>query len=522
MPDLPVNIVGGSTFGRYKKISDEKTINMYISDNWLVSFAGWKKVVNFPGESQGRALFHSVRGNLMIAVIGNSVFRIDSDLTYKFLGGLSGTSSKVYIDENLNNQICIVDGVEAYIYNWSTDSALTAQNISSTYSYTPQYVSYHNTFFLISGDRTDTNPQNWYVFQRSTDTTITQVSSEAGGLFPLETKPDFVVGVHRLPGRSNNILVLGSSVCEVWNQVGGTQNYRRNSSFNIDSGCASRETIAASENFICWLGQNEENTRTIMMTDGADVKNLSTDGIDNLLSSVENVSDSTGFFFRQDGHLFYQLTFYNETDPFTLVYDFNTSQFSYLTDASLSNHPARQSAFFNDKLYFISIADGDLYETSTDIVQQIDTIGATEGELIPRIRICKTIRSANSEPFRINEFSFIMEQGVNDFYNMPLTVFGQVVDENDNPVVSEGGALVLSEDGYIVQPGDAPKVEMAISKNGCATFSNSISRDLNHQGKFRNRISWHRLGQANEITVMLRFYGLQRFVASNGVLEVEG
>ena len=70
MPDLPVNIVGGSTFGRYKKISDEKTINMYISDNWLVSFAGWKKIVNFPGESQGRALFHSVRGDLMIAVIG--------------------------------------------------------------------------------------------------------------------------------------------------------------------------------------------------------------------------------------------------------------------------------------------------------------------------------------------------------------------------------------------------------------------------------------------------------------------
>ena len=39
----PVNIVGGSTFGRYRKISSEKTYNMFITDEWLVNTAGYQK-----------------------------------------------------------------------------------------------------------------------------------------------------------------------------------------------------------------------------------------------------------------------------------------------------------------------------------------------------------------------------------------------------------------------------------------------------------------------------------------------
>ncbi len=36
---IPIQIVGSSTFGRYDKIGSGLTYNMFISDGWLVNFA---------------------------------------------------------------------------------------------------------------------------------------------------------------------------------------------------------------------------------------------------------------------------------------------------------------------------------------------------------------------------------------------------------------------------------------------------------------------------------------------------
>lgn len=519
MTEIPVKIVGGNSFGIYKKISAEKTINLFESDGALISFAGYKRTLDFHTQSQGRGLFHSVRGKFIINVVGSDVYRINEDMTYSVVGRLTSSYGEVYIDENLASQICIVDGSDAYIYNWRTGGFL-GQNIKAKYDITPTYVSYHNSNFLISPSFSDTSPQNWYVYKFKNDNEIEPVAASDGGAFPIQTKPDFCVAVHRLPGRSNHILVLGSIVCEVWTQVGGAQNYRRNASFNIDSGCVSRESIASSEQFICWLAQNESSQRTIMMTDGSDIKTLSTKGIDRLLSQVEFPEDSTGFFFRQDGHLFYQLTFYGEVDPFSMAYDFELQQFYYVTDHLLGNHPARKMVYFNNKLFFNAINNGALYESSIDIAQAIDVIGDTVGKIIPRIVITNTIRQPSNKPFRALRFGFTLEQGHDHYYPAQLKIFGQMVDENDVPIISEGGALVLSEDGYLTNVEDIPHIDMAMSKNGGETFSNYVRKDLQAEGHYKNMLHWDRLGHANELTIMLRFYGLQRFVVFDGVLEV--
>ena len=38
---FPVNIVGSSIFGRYPKISIEKTYNMFMSDKFMVPYSGY-------------------------------------------------------------------------------------------------------------------------------------------------------------------------------------------------------------------------------------------------------------------------------------------------------------------------------------------------------------------------------------------------------------------------------------------------------------------------------------------------
>jgi|WetSurMetagenome_2_1015567.scaffolds.fasta_scaffold29842_3 hypothetical protein len=489
--EVEINVVGSSKFGRYPKIDTERTYNMFISDNWLISYAGFKKQSETNiNNGIGRGIYNSVRGGFLIFVINSTVFRANSNLAPFPIGNIATLTGDVYIDENLNDQICIVDGKKAYIYNYSlTSPTFTEQTLIDTVSGSeifPNYVCYHNTFFLFGSALNSVNPQNWYVFQYASPTTISMNTQLA-----LQTKPDTALAVERLPGRGNNVLVLGSTVSEVWTQVGGDENYRRVQSFNIDYGLVSTSTLASSEEYICWLGKNEHNSSTIMITDGSSSKRLSTDGIDYVLGQLQHPEQSAAFFYRQDGHLFYQLTFYNPADNLTLIYDFNTNLFFHVSNENLDYHPARQVVFYQGKTYFISLDDSALYLMDTNLLTydySVDT--PSVGAEIPRIRICNTVRRKNSDRFRAGQFTFWIEQGVNQYHAMDPPV--QVI----------------------------PRVDMSFSKNGNQSFSNIVGHDLNPQGQYRNQIRWARCGTCNELTIQLRFWGLNRWCLSNGILNI--
>lgn len=515
--EVPINVVGSSVFGIYPKISLEKTYNMFISDEWMSNYAGFQKRTDILPNGEGRGLFHSIRGDFLIVVVASTVYKLKNNLAPQFIGDLDTTSGEVFIDENLSNQICIVDGESAWIYNY-TNNILTKQTMTFIGNpIIPGYVCYHNTFFLFGSSVTSDNSQNWYVFEFDTDNTI-KLNSQ----FSLQTKPDTALAVKRLPGRGNNVLVLGSTVGEVWNQVGNEENYRRVSSFNIDSGTVSVSTIAACDEFVCWLAQNENNSPYITLTDGASTKRISTDGIDYLLQTLQFPKESTAFFYRQDGHLFYQITFFNKKDNLSLIYDFNTQKFFHVSDQRLDYHPARQVVYFNEKTYFVSLNDAGIYETGTEFIDYNYNLNQnTRGEEIPRIRIPQTIRRPNSSIFRVGMFTFWLEQGVNNFYRDDLPVCdGLLVTEMGEPIVTEIGLMMMSEAGECLMEENRPRVDMSFSKNGNQSFSNIVGKELNRNGVYRNQIKWWRMGQANEFTIQLRFWGFQRFVANNGICEV--
>lgn len=517
---IPVNVVGSSTFGRYPKISLEKTYNMFISDEWMVNYAGFQKVTDILPAGEGRALFHSIRGEFLIAVVSSTVYKLQANLAPQFIGTLDTASGEVFIDENLSNQICIVDGEAAYIYNYVTNT-LTKQTLTFLGNpIIPNYVSYHNTFFLIASSIVSDNSQNWYAFERASDTTISLNTQ-----FSLQTKPDSAIAVKRIPGRGNYVLVLGRTVCEVWGQVGGAENYRRVQSYNIDSGCVSVSTIAANEQFVCFLSQNENNSPTILITDSASTQPISSDGIDYLLQTIKHPDQSTAFFFRQDGHLFYQITFFNEEDNLSLIHDFSTKRFYHVSDEDLNYHPSREVVYFNEKTYFVSLNDASIYQMGTEFVNYNYNLNVhSTGDVIPRIRICKSIHLEDSGRFRVGQFTFWIEQGVTESYLMSpdnIICNGLLITETDeNPIVTELGIPILSESGECVEVFDIPRVDMSFSKNGNQSFSNIVGKDLNPRGHYRNQIRWWRMGEANEFTVQLRFWGYQRFVVKDGVAEI--
>lgn len=528
----PINIVGSSIFGRYSKISSEITMNMFISDNWLINFAGYKRVLELLAAGEGRGLFHSIRGNILVAVVNSQVYRIDQNFFVTMIGPIATTSGEVFMDENLNSQICIVDGVNAYIYNHSLPPNITLQSLGVPL--VPNYVCYHNTFFLIGNNLKTSDGSKWYAFQFEDDTHIETAPTNE---FTIQTKPDYALAVVRLPGQGNNVLVMGTSVCEIFTQIGGLQNYRRNSTANIDYGCLSVSTIATSDQYVAWLAVNENNAPTIMVFTGQGYAPISTDGIDYLMSQLQHPERSTAMFYRQDGHLFYQLTFYAPEDNLTLAYDFSNQKFFNLSDSSLNYHPARNMVYFNNSTYFISLNNASLYLCNTDQVVNNENIDTNDPSLIhniQRIRIPASIRKDDSERFVANSLVITIEQGCDPNVtglSIRRPVYNMITEDDftppNVPIITEDGAQIVGQnswagkrDTYNNIPPYIPRVDISISRDGGVTWGNTVGQNLHVQGWRKNMLTWNKLGAANDLTFKFRFWGMSRFIVNDGVLEV--
>ena len=176
--DVPVKITGSSTFGRYPTVSPSRTYNMFITtaqegeEEWLVNFAGYASVNTLLSTAApGRGIFHSIRGGFLIVVVGTAVYRLNSAAGTPIpIGDLGTSTGEVVIDENLNSQICIVDGsTVAYIYNY--DSAATTAFGTVTFSgnpsgltFIPNYVTYQNEFFIFGNGASDSSGNLWFVY----------------------------------------------------------------------------------------------------------------------------------------------------------------------------------------------------------------------------------------------------------------------------------------------------------------------------------------------------------------------
>src|SRR5579863_701035 len=116
--EVPLNIVGSSVFGRYPKISIEKTYNMFQSDSFMVPYAGYQLGILasvFGNGVSGRGIFSSTKFGRLVVVIDNRVYLVN--VTYNqqlgkitnyqsiLLGELETSTGVVYITENNKPQI---------------------------------------------------------------------------------------------------------------------------------------------------------------------------------------------------------------------------------------------------------------------------------------------------------------------------------------------------------------------------------------------------------------------------------
>jgi len=104
-------------------------------------------------------------------------------------------------------------------------------------------------------------------------------------------------------------------------------------------------------------------------------------------------------------------------------------------------------------------------------------------------------------------------------------ISSQVVD--DDPTRTNTGQQ-FGANLYIVWNGKAwdvisavvSRIDLSVSRDGGVVFGTSMPYILHPQAYRKNEVTFYKLGSANEMTVQLRFWGTNRFVASNGVLNI--
>lgn len=487
---VPLKMVGGNGFGRYGKISVEQTVNFIVSDNFLVPYAGYKAEIFQSPESLGRGIYSSTAGDLMVFVLGSQVYVVGNNtLTPISLGSLTSNSGDVFIAENNGGQIIITDKENIYIYQYSL--GLSTQLISSapgggitfslngTQPISPGYVSFQNQRFIIACLGT----QYWLLSDLNNGITNwpadISVAAAANRVGTIQSKPGTIQAAVPFPGGGNNLMVFGTNVGEMWQDLGLAKfPYQKQTSFDLDYGCLNANSIAGLDNFIVWLSINEQSGPAISYTDGRKIESISTDGIDFKLSQLTNPFNCTGFLFRQDGHLLYQFTF--PDDNLSYVYDFETKLFFTVTDENLNYHPARQVVFFDKNYWFVSFNTGNVYNFGT----QFTDADYGDGVIyqLPRVRITPPMRLPDQRYFIAKSASFTIENGqVNTGYET---------------------------------------VSLSVSYDGGESFGTFWDLPMNPTGQRKSRFIWQQLGLANDCTLQFRFNGFNRFVATDGIFEV--
>ena len=520
---IPLKMAGGNKFGRYPKISDEQTCNMIVSDGALVDYAAYENVLTQSTNSIGRAIYSSSVGNIMVVVWGSQVYSIDQYLTPHVIGNLETSSGDVYISENNNYEIAITDGVHLYVFNYKVPTTPILKvsgvdfNIGTFPVTTPGYISFQNSRLII----VDLFTQHWYLSGLNAATVWSSSANQQGSF---QSKPDTIQAAVPTPGGGNNLVVFGNNVVELWQDLGlALFPYQRNTTYDVDYGTLNASSIASLDRFIVWLAANEQSGAVIMIYSGNETKQISTDGINFKLANLTNPHNCNGFLFKQDGHIIYQFTF--PDDNLSYAYDINTDLFFTVTDENLNYHIAHNVVFFNNYYYFVSFKGGNLYRFGTQYTNfKYDSQTILQ---MPRFRIPEPFRLPTQRMFIIKSLSFTLENGqpnnIETFTNVSnaetdiSTEDLQFITTEDNEfLVTETYDPVISY-SYTIS---SESVDLSISRDGGENFGNSLSLAMNPVGIRKSRFIYQRLGQANDITVQLRFNGFGRFVIFDGLLEI--
>lgn len=285
-----------------------------------------------------------------------------------------------------------------------------------------------------------------------------------------ESKPDKIVALGQTKGE---LWIFGSETVEVWYDAGNAEGspFSKRVGSDIDIGCKAAYSVAQVNNLLMWLDsrgyivQSDISSFVREQSSGYNLKKVSDEAMDAEIASYKTVDDAVACSYNDRGHIMYEITFPSEKK--TWVYD-------ALTDCW------HERAFFNSYT-------GQLEHSLTQFVTQYRNLllgaGLRDGKIY------------------LMSHDYLTDNGVN------ITRLRRIQPvSNDFRMTTIHALEIKFNTGLAPVTGDGsdPVVMLRYSWDSGYTWSNEIERSLGGEGEYAKRVTWNRLGSANEWVIEIK------------------
>jgi hypothetical protein len=435
-------ILGASYATRSSFIADNRAINLYPEQ---VAEGG--KETGYLTRCPGLRLLGSCAGVVRgLYVMGGTCYAVGGDRLYALNQVTLNPEqlSDVYIaGEDAvsiadNGAQLFIAGDESYILTGSQLEQITDEDFPGA-----SQVEYLDGYFVIL----EPNSQKLYY-----SALLDGTSYDGLDFNSVEGSPDKCVGIAR---SHLQLWAFGEDSTEVL--YTSTDGLTRMQGAFIETGCASKNTIAKLDNTLFWVGRDRRGQGIVYRAEGYNGRRISTHAIEHVLETAD-LSTISAFAYHQAGHSFYVL---NLPDT-TFVYDAATGAWherGSWNNGVIERWRAGCMAHYKGKIIVGDYQNGNIYAVEH---------GYFMDGLLPQ-QWARQWRA--------------VAPGVHN---------GQRVRHKSLTVFFETGESPLSGQGY------NPSVHLTWSDDGGKTWAEPLARLMGETGKYNQRIVWHRLGQSRD------------------------
>ena len=402
--------------------------------------------VQLPESNPVRAMYTLPGQTAILTVCGSSVYLVNADFSFKFIGRLLSQSGYCKISDN-NLEAMIVDVVARYSYNIDSQT-LTMIPYSDGAFVGGSCVDIIDNYLVYS----DPTSQKW----AATDafSTTTQPLSFASKFGSSDNLMGLIVD-HR------NVYLLGELSSEVWVDAGLFPfPFEIVPGSSMQHGCAAVQSISRLGESFALLTKDTRGQAIVATMNGYQMQRISTHSVEYSMVG-QRVSDAVAYTYQMSGHEFYVLTLPSiGPNGLTWVYDIATGLWhkwlAWTPSKGFGRHRSNCCAVLNGQIVVGDYQNGMIYSLSNSVYTD-------NGATIRRVRRAPHLTSDLQRMF-FSELQIQFQPGI----------------------------------GLNSGQGSAPQAMLRWSDDGGYTWSSEHWTGMGSTGIYKNRAIWRRLGWARD------------------------
>lgn len=517
---MQIPFCGPTYLGRSTNIDSERCVNFFPeiaaigtekTPIALVGTPGTKTFCELPS-GEPRCLYN--QNGKLISVVGNNLYHINSFGTPSvWLGRLEDSSGEIYVADNGvsdtgtygGNQIMMLSNGIGYIYNIKTEVFSKITDTVFLGIKNPTSLTFQDGYFIVSEDS-----QKFYVSDAYDGNVWRPLAWNAA-----ITTSDNIV---RMVSVNQTLYAIKNWSTEAFQNVGvaTTQGspFSRVSGAVFPFGTVAKESIAYGLDSVFFLANqghsNSSEFTGVVMMQGYNPVIISTPCITYKISKMSTISDARGYFYSDEGHGFYVLTF--PTEDVTLCYDVYTKMWherstSSMTDSLVHRHLGQHYTNCYNKHLITDYRSSKIMEMSTSYFSD-------DGFPIISERISPILFDDNeSHSLHIVKLCVEIEGGVGD---SSVTTNSEDSFYADGSYYADGSSPMFP---IVLTPAAVPTAWLSWSNDSGHTWSGEYEANIGKMGEYKTRLVWRRLGRARNRTFRLRIKTAVKKVILDSTIE---